>query len=231
MIALMKKPIYSTMVLIAVLFSAIGWSPSGSGQRSFNDQKMWDEIKKEMERNRQSFRKYFKPEFFDNFEGHFKKLMDDFHNDFDGQFQDEFGFTDLFNMTGFDFESTWQESATERILVINAKVLQGAPADIKIDSDRIVFKATIEKRRKSQNKQKSEVYSTMRVEKSFSIPPDVDPDKAIIERSKAGDILIRLPKIQGYRPPVRSKRKDSKKRGSDLRRLRPLRPSAGDILI
>lgn len=112
-------------------------------------------------------------------------------------------------MNDGDFE--WIETPDERILIARIE-LSGAPLDIEIKDGHISFKgeARIEEVNEGPHGVSKSV-SVQRINRSFPIPRDCDPDRAVFE-NEDGKIIVKFPRVQ------------SEQDSSDAGQGQPLRP-------
>ncbi len=163
-----------------------------------------------------------------------KRLLQEFHHSFgSSMLQDDFfeqSMESFFDddMTGIagnsftiggNFESSWEETDEERIFVIKPQNKE-IPLDIKIKDQMISIQSKQEVKTKTGKASSSSSFSS-----NFSLPRDVDGEKALVEQ-RGEEILVRLPKkkVSGDNRPTTPK-KLSPLPGE------PLKPNPGDITI
>jgi HSP20 family molecular chaperone IbpA len=202
--------------------------------RDAPDQKNTNKVKRRgLNRDRELIRKMLGGDrYFQEIEKEFEELMNQFHKgSFDSFFKDD-NFDKFFKkwqpqrrLNSNEFR--WIETPTEKILIFKGKPAKNSPLSIKVENGIITISGTVV----SENEVKlptggiSKSFSSSSFSKSFSVPPDTDSTKAVIDNNINGEIVIKLPKLTKSIPKV-----PSKKNSNDQDRI-PISPGGSGTTI
>ena len=210
----MMKPIFFVIIF---LFMSENMNAQTGPVPHLKKEKKLNAWKDQMELDRQKIRELLGVDMLGDVSKRFEELIKKFHgSDMNSFFQD-----DNFSQFLDDWDpyeglaqgsSHWMETPKERILIMKYKSQKDSPIDIKIEKGKIQIKGTSEEV-SEMGGVKSKSVSTFH--QTYSIPSDVDAEKAIFE-NKNGEILIKFPKINPGK-------------GSD--KNRPVTRQQGDITI
>lgn len=127
-------------------------------------------------------------------------------------------FKDRLSLQNDFYQSSWEESEQDRILVLKPTNKQ-VPLDINIKDGLIQITAKSDKNGQNLSFSSSE-----------SIPVDVDAKKLKIEQ-RGDDILVRLPKVVGKTLNKSKIKGGEESEQENKEKLKPLKPSPGDVTI
>ncbi len=172
-----------------------------------------DQFNKQIEEVMKAREEMLKALMNDSMSGDFESRMEEIMKRFGQAGGFGMGFEDMDSPVVGEYD--WLENEKEKILKIKVKQVKDRPLDIKIEKGMIKIKGDVET---TQGTGKNTVKRSMKFERSFSLPNDVDQTNPLFE-NKGEDLLIKFKKL--------SADKKIKKESDRL----PVAPEKGDLSI
>ncbi|GAB4010595.1 MAG: hypothetical protein Fur0010_03610 [Bdellovibrio sp.] len=218
--------------LIALQIESLFAQSSQKGNDDF-----FKALREQMKAEREQMEKYFQGDFFDRVDQMIEQMQKDFFNQYDQMLKDD-QWGDLFKQMELgvgEVPSRWEPTKDGQKLIVEVTPMKDAPLEINIHDHLVTLKGTVEKTEKRDGA-KGKVLSRriFTFHQNIAVPPNLDPQSAIVEQSKDSITITfkeksgkgKNQKIAPSKSKDLSQKYDKKNQEPELE---PLKPADGDI--